>query len=487
MIALSCTQSSDISSINQKYSPHVRHIRKRKYTTVLFYLSSYLTLSIVANSVSALSNQTAKFINGTAPYLTFDNGQTKSTDTKALSWISYMENGQEVKYNQPPKDTNNDPLSIAIPNSIATFADIQTIVPVSSSMDSDKVQSIDFSTILQAPYNYGRDDDGDLVNAGTGKISMRITNSLGQNVARTDAVDKCLAPYYINLHIENSSIKTQYGVPDSTTFSDLDDNYFLNVGSSSFYTCFVQPKTLTQNNGVSGQWDSDKNVFLVQDVNNPETNFPATGANDLNFKLIVAGLKDYRQLSYSKVPNNSNVDLEFSESKGVAVVKLKGPNSNSPSSKMSFVPTQFTIYADQAKTIPIYRFKLRHWFIPQADSNGIDMVENNYNNAENYCASLPNYRLPIVSDLTNGNIPNWWEGGYPGNGEKKIRQINGGLLSEWGSLSNKGYGDAWTPFAFWTSSPSPSPIPNQHFIVDVTGDKISGTKTQFTQAICVSP
>ena len=484
MIALSCTPSSDISSINQKYSPHVRHIRKRKYTTVLFYLSSYLTLSIVANSVSALSNQTAKFINGTAPYLTFDNGQTKSTDTKALSWISYMENGQEVKYNQPPKDSNNNPLPIAIPNSIATFADIQTIVPVSSSMDRDNVQSIDFNAILQAPYNYGRDDDGDLVNAGTGKISMRITNSLGQNVARTDVVDKCLAPYYINLHIENSSIKTQYGVPDSTTFSDLDDNYFLNVGSSSVYTCFVQPRTLTQSKGVSGQWDQYKKVFLVQNVNDPESNFPATGANDLNFRLIVAGLKSYRQLSYTKEPSNSNVDLEFSESDEVSVVKLKGPNSNSPSSKMSFVPTQFTIYADPGKTNPIYRFKLRHWFIPQTDRNGRDTIENKYNDALSYCTSLPGYRLPIVSDLTNGN-GGGWTGGYPGNDQKKYRQINGGLLSEWGSLKNLDYGSSWTVFAFWTSSPSS--FVDQHYIVSSEGDSISAIKNQLTQAVCVSP
>lgn len=485
MIALSCTPSSDISSINQKYSPHVRHIRKRKYTTVLFYLSSYLTLSIVANSVSALSNQTAKFINGTAPYLTFDNGQTKSTDTKALSWISYMENGQEVKYNQPPKDSNNNPLPIAIPNSIATFADIQTIVPVSSSMDSDKVQSIDFSAILQAPYNYGRDDDGDLVNAGTGKISMRITNSLGQNVARTDAVDKCLAPYYINLHIENSSIKTQYGVPDSTTFSDLNDNYFLHVGSSSLFTCFVQPKTLSQTNGVSGQWDSDKKVFLVQNINDPESNFPATGANDLNFNLIVAGLNNYRQLSYTKEPSNSNIDLEFSESKEVPVVTLKGPTSNSPSSKMSFEPTQFTIYADPGKTMPIYRFKLRRWFIPQTNSNGSYILENKYDNAVSYCASLPNYRLTSLPDLTNGNAYGW-NGGYPGNDQKKYRQINGGLLSEWGALDNPfGYGNSWTIFAFWTNTPST--VQNQHYIVSSNGDSISVVKNQYTQTVCVSP
>ncbi|MCX8586694.1 MULTISPECIES: hypothetical protein, partial [unclassified Gilliamella] len=339
---------------------------------------------------------------------------------------------------------------------------------------------------LQAPYNYGRDDDGDVINSGTGKIQMTIVSATGQNVARTDAIDKCLVPYNIKLKIENSSIQTQYGVPNTAKFSDLDDNYILTVGSSTIYTCFVQPKTLTQNNGVSGQWDSDKSAFLVQNVNDPESNFPATGANDLSFRLIVAGLTSYRQLSYSKSPNSSNVDLEFSATyNGIPIVKLKGPNSNSPSYKMSFVPTQFTIYADQAKTIPIYRFKLRHWFIPQADSNGADMVENNYNNAENYCASLPNYRLPIVSDLTNGNVPGWWEGGYPGNGKKKIRQINGGLASEWGALT--GYDNAWTVFAFWTSSPSPSSIPNQHFIVDVTGDDISGTKNQFTQAVCVSP
>ncbi|MCX8675185.1 hypothetical protein J3U16_07765 [Gilliamella sp. B3023] len=442
----------------------------------------------MSSPVLALSNKTSNIIHGTPPYLTFDNGQTKSTDTKALSWVSYIENGREVKHNRPPVDNDNNPLSIALPTNLATFADIKTIVPVDTPIDGDKIQSIDFIKLLQAPYNYGRDDDGDVINSGTGKIQMTIVGSTGKNVARTDAIDKCLAPYNIKLKIENSSIQTQYGVPNTAQFSDLDDNYILTVGSSTIYTCFVQPNTLTQNNGVSGQWDSDKSAFLVQNVNDPESNFPATGANDLSFRLIIAGLTSYRQLSYSKSPNNSNVDLEFSaKDDGVPVVKLKGPNSNSPSYKMSFVPTQFTIYADQAKTMPIYRFKLRHWFIPQADSDGLNMVENNYNNAENYCASLPNYRLPIVSDLTNGNIPGWWEGGYPGNGQKKIRQINGGLSSEWGSLKNRGYGSAWTPFAFWTSSPSPSTIPNQHFIVDVTGDVISGTKTQFTQVVCVSP
>lgn len=490
MFPSSYSHRSDIVSANKEKSSSFIFEKKQKFIKLLFYHSSYLTLSAIlymyANPVLALSNKTSNIIHGTAPYLTFDNGQTKSTDTKALSWISFIENGREVKHNRPPVDNDNNPLSIALPTNLATFADIKTIVPVDTPIDGDKIQSIDFIKLLQAPYNYGRDDDGDVINSGTGKIQMTIVSATGQNVARTDAIDKCLAPYNIKLKIENSSIQTQYGVPNTAKFSDLDDNYILTVGSSTIYTCFVQPNTLVvyENQGIAGEWDTDSKAFLVQDINNPESNFPATGGNNVSFKFIVAGLDSYRQLSYTKEPSNSNIDLEFSETQHykIPVVTLKGPNANSPSYKRSFVPTQFTIYADRAKTLPIYRFKLRRWFIPQINSTGDDYIVNvSHDAAVSFCSSLAGYRMPTVADMTNAN-GSGWNGGYPGNGKKPLWQINGGLASEWGELhSYKGF----TMFAFWTGSPSSTP--NQYYIVGSAGSSISSLKNQFTQAICVSP
>lgn len=454
------------------------HFFKKTLTCLLMFPLMY-----AFNAQALTSNTTAQAINGSAPYLTFDNGQTKSDNTRALLWLRFNDGNQEVKYDAPPKDGDN-PVIIDISATVNTFEDIQTVVPVNTPI-IDNVQSIDFSTILQDPNNYARDDDGDVVVSATGKIEMTILDSTEQKVKRTDAVDTCLAPYTINLKIDDSEIKTQYGIPDSTTYSKLEDNYYLGVDSNTIYTCFVQPLTgfFENKSGVSGQWDDDKEVFYMQSLNQPESNFPATGADSLYFKLIVAGIKNYKQLSYSKEPSNSNVDLAFGETRNkIPTVILKGPTSNSSPSKLRFVPTTFTIYADTAKTKPIYSFKLQHWFIPHTDIHGYPYLESNHDNAVNYCSTLSGYRMPNVSDLTNAN--GWGINGHPNASSASLRQINGGLISEWGG-GLKYYTQQWDIFSIWTSTPSI--LPGQYYSVASNSGAIFHIKREFTQTACVMP
>ena len=458
------------------------HFFKKTLTCLLM-----LPLMYAFNAQALTSNTTAQAINGSAPYLTFDNGQTKSDNTRALLWLRFNDGNQEVKYDAPPKDNNNNPVIITIPAAVNTFEDIQTVVSANTPI-IDGVQSIDFSTILQDPNNYARDDDGDVVVSATGKIAMTILDSTEQKVRRTDAIDTCSAPYTINLKIDDSEIKTQYGIPDSTSYSKLEDNYYLAMNSATLYTCFVQPaKTVIRGNenGESGQWDNNKQIYFMQNLNQPELNFPATGAHNLYFKLIIAGLKNINQLSYTKEPSNSNIDLEFGELNKTPIVRLKGPTSNSTSWKIPFVPTTFTIYADTAKNKPIYSFKLQHWFIPHTDIHGYSYLENNHNNAVNYCSTLSGYRLANVSELSNANA-NGIVGNPNANAMYPIRQINGGLFSEWGGISGSYSQDKqWSGFAAWTATPSVTP--GQFYTVSLESGIIHSFRNQLTQTVCVSP
>lgn len=455
------------------------HFFKKTLTCLLMFPLMY-----AFNAQALTSNTTAQAINGSAPYLTFDNGQTKSDNTRALLWLRLNDGNQNIEYPAPPKDNNNNPVIITIPAAVNTFEDIQTVVSANTPI-VDGVQSIDFSTILQDPNNYARDDDGDVVVSATGKIAMTILDSTEQKVKRTDTIDTCLAPYTINLKIDDSEIKTQYGIPDSTTYSKLEDNYYLGVDSNTIYTCFVQPLTRDPNNrlGEPGQWDDNKHVFYLQNINRPELNFPTTGSDSLYFKLIVAGLKNVNQLSYTKEPSNSNVDLVFEEENKIPKIKLKGPTSNSSSSTIRFVPTTFTIYADTAKTKPIYSFKLQHWFIPHTDIHGAAYIENNHNNAVDYCSTLSGYRLPDVAELSNANA--YGINGHPNaNSMYPVRQINGGLISEWGG-DLRYYTTQWHMFSIWTGTPSITP--GQFYTVSSGSGSISSVKGGYTQTACVMP
>lgn len=107
-----------------------------------------LLLPYSANT-QALSARIAQVINGTNPYLTFDNGCTKVTTTAGLLGIT-LSDGTSIT---PTTNTSTTINPIVLPNSGESFADIDMLVPTSA-------DSIDLNTLIGAPNNYWGNDDG---------------------------------------------------------------------------------------------------------------------------------------------------------------------------------------------------------------------------------------------------------------------------------------------------------------------------------------
>ena len=59
------------------------------------FLGLWFGLSLITSySSHALTSKTSNIINGNAPYLTFDGGHSRATNTDALFWIS-LSNGRK--------------------------------------------------------------------------------------------------------------------------------------------------------------------------------------------------------------------------------------------------------------------------------------------------------------------------------------------------------------------------------------------------------
>ncbi len=111
---------------------------------ILLMLTSYCSQSLTAT--------TRNVINGHAPYLTFDGGHTRATNTDELLGIT-LSDGTIIT-----RATNNSSASdpIELPNAGETFADIGMFMP--TDINDDRVR---LSTLISPTYNYVGDDDGD--------------------------------------------------------------------------------------------------------------------------------------------------------------------------------------------------------------------------------------------------------------------------------------------------------------------------------------
>ena len=103
-----------------------------------------------AFSSQALTSQTSNTINGSAPYLTFDNGRTRVTSLDDELFKITLSNGSEIT----PATDSSSTIPIELPNANETLSNIDTLIPAGS-------DSIALSSLIGAPNSYWRDDDGD--------------------------------------------------------------------------------------------------------------------------------------------------------------------------------------------------------------------------------------------------------------------------------------------------------------------------------------
>ncbi|MWN05862.1 hypothetical protein [Gilliamella sp. Pas-s95] len=429
--------------------------------SALFFMT-LLLLSYTQDSV-ALTAYTSRTIEGTPPYLTFDGGRTKATNTDGLLSIK-LQDGRVIT---PSTNTSSATNPIRLPYVGSTLAHIEVLVP-------SGVNSVSFNDLITQG-NWGDDDgDGQGTNGitATGILSASFLDKDGYTVSRSAALDVCKAPYKVVLRSTGGSLKTQYGLPNTSYFSGQVVTYYINPYDGSRVCYFVQSArpnlyfggtgaTIRGNYdyskyaGPSNIWSSRKG-FLTQSTS-PSSyglNFPTTGADGLYFDLELPIGVDGSQLTWSVVTNGSiNATVSWTrprsstfrdpngnqvnadewirdKSSYVTRVTLNGPwadsgqiQSDNPTPlSVPSLPQTFELVGRDSGNEVRYGFVLRQWFV----GRGGHRI--NFSNQLSWCSSL-GYRMPRIRNLTNAIAS-------PGGNNNYYRSIGAGLYSEWGLMSN---------------------------------------------------
>ena len=395
-----------------------------------------VVLQSISFSNYALTTKTTNIIYGSAPYLTFDGGRTRVTNTAALLGISLSDGRRFTPTTNNSSSTN----PIVLPVAGQSFNDIGMLVPRNTN-------SIALSSLIGTPYNYWGDDDGDGqgVNGvtATGSLNVSIVDKNNQAVTRNEVLTICKAPYKLTLSNGEGRLTTRYGVPNESRFSAGNATYYINPKETPAI-CFA--KTTLGSRGLSAAvWNSGKG-FLTQSVT-PSSyglNFPTTGAHNLYFDLDIGGVS--QALSWATV-SHGGITATMTDSTNTSVkVTLTGPavtdpnqwDSDNPSRiARPSLPQVFELVGrdSSGNAVVKYGFKLKKWFVG-------GYVYTTHSRATSLCNSL-GYRLPDIDTLTY--MPR-------STNDFVKRNIGGAFLVEWGVMGNYYTGANFHNGAYWTSS-----------------------------------
>ncbi|WP_133052329.1 hypothetical protein [Gilliamella apis] len=429
---------------------------------------------VVLQSISfanyALTTKTTNIIYGSAPYLTFDGGRTRVTNTAALLGIT-LSDGRTFT----PTTTNSIDNPIVLPVAGQSFNDIGMLVPRNT-------DSIALSSLIGTPYNYWGDDDGDGQGidgiTATGSLKLSIVDKNNRAVARNEVPTICngKAPYKLTLSNTNGTLKTRYGVPNESRFTAGNATYYINPKAAPVI-CFARPNVGIWSLGLSDTvWDREKG-FLPQSVT-PSSyglNFPTTGANNLYFDLDIGGSN--QALSWAPV-SHGGITATMTDSTSTSVkVTLTGPAVTDPNQWQSdnpvgiarpSLPQIFELVGrdSSGNAVVKYGFELKQWFVNRGtyDGNNLSM--------SSWCNKI-RYRLTKIRDLTNASCP-WGPGpcqgaviATPASPDRYFRRhIGAGFFTEWGRMGDY-TGTNFppsipVPFYYWTQDRSGS---SQKFFV----------------------
>ena len=415
---------------------------------------------VVLQSISfanyALTTKTTNIIYGSAPYLTFDGGRTRVTNTEALLRIS-LSDGRTFT----PTTNNSRDNPIILPVAGQSFADIGMFIPT----DTD---SIDLSSLIGPPNNYWGDDDGD----GQGIDSITVTGSLNLSivdkdnnpVARNKVLTMCKAPYKLTLSSTEGRLTTRYGVPNESRFSASNATYYINPKETPAI-CYARPSLFAWAVISTAVWDEYKG-FLTQSVT-PSSyglNFPTTGANKLYFDLLITG--NNQALSWASV-SHGGITATMTDSTNSSVrVTLTGPVAT-PSQQQSdnpgeidrpSLPQVFELVGrdSSGNAVVKYGFELKQWFVVRGR-------DDYYFGMSPWCNRI-GYRLVKVMDLTNATCYEWSTdavcqnyrneivGATPSSrGNYASRHIGAGFFTEWGYMRDYTGANIDNGNGYWTS------------------------------------
>ncbi|NUF27240.1 hypothetical protein [Gilliamella sp. ESL0254] len=487
--SLHLTKSRCLSAVLSPRPRHLSFLSKLSDLLKLFrlpklplFFALLLLLSYSQCSI-ALTANTSKEIEGSAPYLTFDGGRTKVTDADSLLSIR-LQDGRVITPSTNPSSAANP---ISLPYVGSNLGHITMVVP--SSQSSISMNDL----VVQGNWE---DDDGDGQGANgvtaTGSISVSFTDKNGNTVNRSDALDICNAPYRVRLVSTGGSLTTQYGVPRSSNFGGATVDYYINPYNTVAPVCYARPNLLmggttdivSNDNpryaGPANIWSPVKG-FLVQSTSpsSYNRNFPATGADGLYFDLELPSGIDGSQLTWSVVTNGSiraTVSWTrprsgtFTDPEGytrqadewitdkssyVTRVTLSGPRADSaqintsnpsPLTPLPSLPQTFELVGrDSRGNEVMYGFVLKQWFVHRGDKQDAQ------SNQSSWCSRL-GYRLARVSDLTNAvktDYPSIFGATPSSSNNVYMRHIGAGFFTEWGAMGYYAAGFA-NPY-YWTS------------------------------------
>ena len=410
-----------------------------------------IVLQSISFSNYALTTKTTNIIYGSAPYLTFDGGRTRVTNTEALLGIT-LSDGRTFT---PTTNNSSSTNPIELPASGQSFNDIGMLVPRNTN-------SIALSSLIGTPYNYWGDDDGDGQGidgiTATGSLSLSIVNRWNEPVARNQVLNICReAPYKLTLSNTEGTLTTRYGVPNESRFTAGNATYYINPKGTQI--CYAEPGYAGTNHSRP---DFIAGLGFRSQSFTPSSyglNFPTTGANKLYFYLLIAGTN--QDLSWAPVSHggitatmtrgeNHRLDSEFYKVR----VTLTGPvatqsqwQSENPGriDRLS-LPQVFELVGrdSSGNAVVKYGFVLKQWFVNRGD------YKSNLSSLSSWCNKIGGYRVPNVRDLTNGScralngnpeeVCNGLVEATPTSPDRHLRRyIGAGFLSEWGDVVRTQY------------------------------------------------
>ncbi|MWN06821.1 hypothetical protein, partial [Gilliamella sp. Pas-s95] len=330
---------------------------------------------------------------------------------------------------------------IVLPVAGQSFTDIHMMVPPSTN-------SVSLNDLVTS-YHYWGDDDGDGQGANgvtaTGSLSVAITDKNNQTVGRGTVLSLCHAPYKVVLSSSAGSLITQYGVPNSSTFSGSSATYYITPPPSPTI-CYARPNLIFHGQYANtSTWDSTKgHLTRSTDPASYNSNFPTTGANGLYFDLDIAGI-DASQLTWAPVTHEgitatvtrvtANDSWLPNGSEVVTRVTLTGPEARSQNYIVSYssigrpnLPATFELVGRDSggRAVIKYGFVLKRWFVHRG---GVKEGYGGSNPIKLWCDAL-GYRIPTSTELA---------GTTSRSGRVSHRGI-GGLFNEWGNVSHYGVG-----------------------------------------------
>ncbi|MBI0061720.1 hypothetical protein H3T83_11000 [Gilliamella sp. M0320] len=496
----------------------------------MVFILTVVVLQSISFTNYALTTKTTNIIYGSAPYLTFDGGRTRVTNTEALLGIS-LSDGRTFT----PTTNNSSDNPIILPVIGQSFNDIGMLVPRNTN-------SIALSSLIGTPYNYWGDDDGDGqgVNGvtATGSLNLSIVDKNNQVVARNEVLTICKAPYKLTLSNGEGTLTTRYGVPNESRFTVGNATYYINPKAAPAI-CYARPNLRFGNReqvrvnydrsgwfnfaGPADIWNPDKG-FLTQSAtpSSYDLNFPTTGANNLYFDLDISG--STQALSWAPV-SHGGITATMTDSTSTSVrVTLTGPAVTDPNQWESAnpgriarpsLPQTFELVGrdSSGNAVVKYGFELKQWFVNRG-SIATTYPDNFYdtpveNTLTSWCSRIGGYRVPKVKELTNAvcggmNTSECSGGGRrtrpvgakPSSGANYfMRRIGGGLFSEWGVMFDYtganfvGHNEYYYRECYETSDKGDKLLDNRHydrFYVNGYDGSIAMHYLQ-TPGVCVYP